>query len=68
MFVVRQAGPHAAVDAVADAGEVGSWCFAVFRRRVQGREDEFGGVEFGHVGLECAGPGGRGIVELMRCC
>lgn len=50
MFVFGEGTPHAAVDAVAEAGDVGGW--GAGGRGVEGCEDEFGGGEFGDVGFE----------------
>ena len=51
MFVFGEGAPHAAVDAVAEAGDVGGWG-AGGGGGVEGCEDEFGGGEFGDVGFE----------------
>ena len=46
MFVLGQLAPHAAVDAVAKAGDIGCWRRRVFGGVKRG-EDELGRVQFG---------------------
>lgn len=60
VWVVGELGPHAAEDAVADAGEVGGWGWGVVGGGSEGAEDEFGRGQFGEVGEEEGLPGGGG--------
>ena len=65
MFVFRKTAPHAAIDAVAEAGE--ERCGRGSRRGVESREDELGRGEFRDVGFEGGFPGGGGCAEVGGC-
>lgn len=65
MFVLGQRAPHATVDAVAEAGDVGN-CGAVGSGG-EGCEYEFGGGKFGEVRFEGAFPGGGRGGEVGGC-
>ena len=68
MFVFGEGGPHAAVDAVARAGQVAGCCGGGSGASGGQRgEDEFGGGHLGEVGLEGLGPGGGGDGEVGCC-
>lgn len=79
MFILREAAPHAAVDAVAEAGHVGDGRGG--GRAGERREDEFWRGEFGDVRFEggdpwgwrgglvggCGGHGAEEGVEAVGC-